>query len=59
MEPSEPDSKVEELVNKREAARKNKDWASADRIRHDLKKMGIELIDTKDGPLWRKEKGKR
>jgi cysteinyl-tRNA synthetase len=56
MEPAEPDSKVEGLINKRETARKDKDWATADRIRQDLKEMGIELIDTKDGPLWRKEK---
>ena len=59
MEPSEPDSKVEVLINKREAARKDKDWATADRIRQELKDMEIELIDTKDGPLWRRVNGKR
>jgi cysteinyl-tRNA synthetase len=59
MEPSKPDSEVEGLINKREAARKNKDWAKADRIRQDIEEMGIELIDTKDGPLWRKVNGKR
>ena len=56
MDPSETDSRVEEFIKEREAARKEKDWEAADRIRRDLKKMGIELIDTRDGPLWRKEK---
>ncbi len=57
MEPSETDSRVEEFIKEREAARKEKDWEAADRIRRDLKKMGIELIDTRDGPLWRRVNG--
>ena len=45
---------VEELIKKREEARKAKDWKTADNIRRELKeKMGIELFDTKDGPIWR------
>ena len=42
----------EELIKKREHARKNKDWESADRLRQELKDKGIEIIDTKDGPVW-------
>ena len=52
--PAKPDKNVEELIIKREEARRVKDWETADRIRQELKdKMGIELIDTKDGPIWR------
>ena len=58
MEPAEPDSKIEEFIKKREMARRNKDWAAADRIREELKGMGIALIDTKDGPIWKRVNGK-
>jgi cysteinyl-tRNA synthetase len=45
---------VEDLIKKREQARKAKDWETADSIRQELKeKMGIELFDTKDGTIWR------
>ena len=54
MELSAPDSKVETLIEEREKARGEKDYATADQLRQKLKEMGIELIDTKDGPLWRK-----
>ena len=50
----EPDKDVKELIEKRELARKDKSWDLADRLRHELKGMGIEVIDTKDGPLWRR-----
>ena len=43
---------VEALIEKREQARKNKDWESADRLRQELKEMGIEIIDSKEGPVW-------
>jgi cysteinyl-tRNA synthetase len=50
-----PDKGVEELIIKREEARRIKDWETADRIRRELEeKMGIEVIDTKDGTIWRK-----
>ena len=38
----------------REAARKSKDFATADRIRDELKARGIELLDTPHGVRWRK-----
>ncbi|MDQ5983181.1 MAG: Cysteine--tRNA ligase [Eubacteriales bacterium SKADARSKE-1] len=43
------DSKIEDLINQREAARKSKDWALADKIRDELKSQGITLEDTKSG----------
>ncbi|MFH1123769.1 MAG: cysteine--tRNA ligase, partial [Pseudomonadota bacterium] len=55
LEPPEPDKNVEALIGKRDDARRAKDWSAADRIRLELKEMGIEVIDTKDGTLWRKE----
>ena len=55
LAPARPDKGVEELIFKREEARRVKDWETADRIRRELEEnMGIELIDTKDGPTWRK-----
>jgi len=45
---------VEKLIQEREGARKAKDWEKADYIRDELKKKGIELIDTKEGIKWKK-----
>jgi cysteinyl-tRNA synthetase len=56
LEPSKPELDLEKWINKREEARREKDWATADRIRQELKDMGIEVIDTKEGTVWRKEK---
>jgi cysteinyl-tRNA synthetase len=55
LEPSEPDQRVEKLIKRRKEAREDKDWATADRIRHELKEMGIEVIDTRDGTIWHRE----
>ena len=49
------DSKVEELIARRQEARKARNWAEADRIRDELKAMGIVLMDTKQGVQWKKE----
>jgi cysteinyl-tRNA synthetase len=48
--------KVEELIRKREEARKAKDWKTADAIRDGLQKMGIILVDTPEGVKWKKER---
>ncbi len=48
------DEAVEELIQRRETARKRKEWAVADDLRQKLKEMNIEVIDTKEGPVWRK-----
>ena len=46
------DAEVEELIEKRQAARAAKDWATADAIRDKLKEMNIILKDTPDGVKW-------
>lgn len=48
-------SDIEALIEKRQEARKNKDWATADKIRDDLKAQGIILKDTPQGVTWTKE----
>ena len=43
------DAELQELIDKRAEARKNKDWATADAIRDQLAAMGITLKDTPQG----------
>jgi cysteinyl-tRNA synthetase len=47
-------AEVERLIAEREGARKSRDFASADRIREDLRERGIALEDSKDGVRWRR-----
>jgi cysteinyl-tRNA synthetase len=47
---------IDALVQKREAARKAKNWKEADEIRAQLKARGIVLEDTAQGIRWHKEK---
>jgi cysteinyl-tRNA synthetase len=49
-------SKIKKLIDRRERARKEKDWKKADEIRTKLKKMGILLEDTPDGVKWKFKK---
>jgi cysteinyl-tRNA synthetase len=51
---AEPSKQIEELIAERVYARQKKDWAKADKIRNELKELGVEVIDTKDGTRWRK-----
>ena len=46
---------IEKLIEERQQARANKDWAIADRIRDELKAQGITLKDTPQGVTWVKE----
>ncbi len=46
------DEEVETLIAARTEARKSKNWAEADRIRDQLKEMGIVLEDTPQGVKW-------
>ena len=46
------DSEIEALIEARQEARKNKNWAQADRIRDELKAQGIVLEDTPQGVKW-------
>jgi len=48
------DAEVEELIAQRQAARKSKNWAEADRIRDLLKDMGIVIEDTREGIRWKR-----
>jgi cysteinyl-tRNA synthetase len=47
---------AEELIRRREEARKAKDWKTADQIRLKLQAMGITIQDTPQGLKWRIEK---
>ena len=47
------EDKINDLLDKRENARKNKDFDTADKIRDEIEKMGIELKDAPDGVSWK------
>ena len=47
---------AQELIAKREEARKAKDWKTADALRQQLKAMGIVIEDTAQGVRWHVEK---
>lgn len=49
------DSEIEALIEARQNARKEKNWAEADRIRDELKGQGIILEDTPQGVKWHRE----
>ena len=49
------DEEIEKLIEERQQARANKDWATADRIRDELKAQGITLKDTPQGVIWIKD----
>ena len=49
------EEEVEMLIEKREQARKEKDWGTADSIRDQLKEAGIILEDTPGGVRWKKK----
>ncbi|WP_238948283.1 cysteine--tRNA ligase [Clostridium sp. YIM B02569] len=48
------ETEIQELIEKRQQARKNKDFALADKIRDDLKSRNIILEDTPQGVRWKK-----
>lgn len=48
------DREVEELIEKRQQARKAKNFALADEIRNSLLAMGIVLEDTREGVKWKR-----
>ncbi len=47
-------SKIEELITKRNEAKKEKNFEVADAVRDELSKLGISLMDTVNGTVWEK-----
>jgi cysteinyl-tRNA synthetase len=52
-------SEVERLVSERTSARQRKAWAEADRIRDELLRLGIQVLDTSEGTRWKFRPGIR
>ena len=50
------EDEIEKLIEERQNARKNKDFAKSDKIRDDLKSRGIVLEDTPQGVRWHLER---
>jgi cysteinyl-tRNA synthetase len=48
------DADIEKLIEERQAARKNKDFARSDEIRNLLLEKGIVLEDTREGVRWKR-----
>jgi cysteinyl-tRNA synthetase len=46
-------ARVEDLIARRTAARKARDWAEADRLRKELGDMGVAIEDRPEGTIWR------
>jgi cysteinyl-tRNA synthetase len=48
-----PESQVQDLIARREAARREKNWTQADEIRRQAASLGIALEDGPKGTTWR------
>lgn len=48
------EEEIMEMIELREKARQEKNWAKADAIREDLKQKGIIIENSKDGVRWRR-----
>lgn len=48
------DDEIEAMIEKRQAARKERNFALADQIRDELLAKGIILEDTREGVKWKK-----
>ena len=46
------DGLINMVLEQRKVAKATKDWATCDRIRDDLKALGIQIKDTKEGTEW-------
>ena len=47
-------AEIEKMIEERILAKKNKDYALADKIRNELKDKGIVLEDTPQGTIWKR-----
>jgi cysteinyl-tRNA synthetase len=45
---------LEKIISKRTEARNNKDFTTSDKLRDDAKTLGFELLDTKDGMIYKR-----
>ena len=50
---TEAEAVVNALIEERNQARREKQWARSDQIREQLKDMGVTIEDSKDGTKWR------
>ena len=48
-----PRGEISELIFKREVARKNCNWQEADSLRTQLAELGVDVLDTPQGAIWR------
>ena len=53
-QPQALDADVEARIEARQQARKARDFATADRIRDELKSQGIEITDIPGGAKWKR-----
>ncbi|WP_122893951.1 cysteine--tRNA ligase [Arcobacter peruensis] len=51
---NEEKTKIEELIEKRNEAKKAKDFDTADKVRDEISALGISLMDTPSGVVWEK-----
>ena len=54
VEKEDVDQQIRDLIEKRQQARKEKNFALADQIRDELLAQGIELLDTREGVKWKR-----
>lgn len=54
--PEQPPKEIKILVQKRQQARKNKDWNTADAIRKEIEDKGFSVLDTSAGPHIQKKR---
>jgi len=50
------DTEIQDLVDRRTAAREARDFATADALRDELAARGIVVEDTPHGPVWRRDR---
>jgi cysteinyl-tRNA synthetase len=55
VDTSSLDAEIEALVEEREEARRQRNFARSDEIRDELAAQGIVLEDTKDGVRWKRK----
>lgn len=54
VEKEDVDQQIRDLIEKRQQARKERNFALADQIRDELLAQGIELLDTREGVKWKR-----